>query len=205
MYSFRDRHAPRRRAAKINWTVVGCTGLALVSFSFLACAGSVGGYFFWYRPAQERAAQEKERQQIRDSFASELSSYLGYQSMPPARGGAPKFKGKVICVDMGAKQIDAEAQAALPDDLRAMKPDEVGCVAQLTWSEKEVGNYDDGSKAKMSVVEVKLFDKKTGSSLAPSQSIYGEHPESKIAGGDRLGPKPFDKLADLLRRYADAK
>jgi hypothetical protein len=204
MYSFSDRHAPRRRAGKINWKVVGCTSAALFALLFLACAASIGGYFFWYMPAQAKAAQEKERQQIRDAFAPELSSYLNYQVKPPARGAANKFKGKVVCVDMSAKQIDAEAQAALPESLRAAKPDEVGCVAQLTWSAKEVGDYDDGSKAKISVVEVKLLDKKTGSTLLLSQTIFGPNPEAKITGGDRVGPKPFDKIAELLGHFAEA-
>ena len=198
-----DRHATQRRAGKINLKVVGCAGAGLFVLLCLVCAGGgVAGYFFWYKPKAE-AAREKEIQEIRDTFTPVLSSYLDIKMKPPTREKG-KFKGKVVCIDRTNRQIDAETQAALPAALKAKTPDEVGCVAWLTWSEEVVGDYPDGGKAKIYVVVMLLIEKKTDTVLLSGKVISGEKQATKLTGGDRIGPKPFDQVAELFQEYADS-
>jgi hypothetical protein len=202
MYPISDRHTTQGRAGKINLKVVGCAGAGLFGLLCLVCGGGgVAGYFFWYKPRAE-AAKEKEIQEIRDTFTPALSSYLDIKIKPPTQAKG-KFKGKVVCVDTINKKIDAETQAALPAALKATKLDEVGCVAMLTWSEEEAGDYPDGSKAKIHVVVVLLIEKKTETVLLSGKVINGDKQATKLTGGDRVGPKPFDQLAELLQEYAD--
>ena len=113
-----------------------------------------------------------------------------------------KFKGKVVCINQVNQQIDAETQATLPASLKATKPDEVGCVAWLTWSEDVVGDYPDGGKARIHVVSVTLFEKQTGTLLVYGKVIDGDKQVTKFTSGDRIGPKPFDKIAELMQGYA---
>jgi hypothetical protein len=202
MYLFTDGRAPRPRVGKINMKIMGCAVACLFVFLCLVCVGGGVGVWYWKTEA-DKAAKEKERQQILTALNPELSSYLDIKTTLPI-GGSRKFKGKVVCVDMDKKDIDADAQMALPDSLRATKPEEVVAVARLYWTEEDGGDYPDGSKARIHVVHVTLLEKKTGSMFVFRKEIRGDTEASKFGKGDRVGPMPYDKLTVLLQEYAEA-
>jgi len=203
MYRCHHRAARRPRAGKMNPKVVGCTAACVLLLLILVCGGGgAAGYFFWYKPKAEEEAKQAERQRLHDALTPELSSYLNLKTGPPSPG-TKKFKGKVVCIDQDKKEIDTDAQVALPAALKAAKPDEVGAVALLSWKEEVSGDYPDGSKAKIYVVNVALIDKHKEAMLV-FKEIRGDTQENKVGEGDRLGPKPFDKLVALLQEYADS-
>jgi hypothetical protein len=204
MYSMNDRAAPRRRAGKINLKVAGCIGAALFGFLCLVCCGGGAGVYWYHTTEAAKAAKQAERQRILDALKPELSSYLDVNRQA-AVPGKKKFKGKVVCIDATTKEIDEESVTELPESLRAANPGEVGAVAWLTWSQEEGGNYDDGSKAIVRVVDIQLFNKPTRGLLVHHR-IVGDTQSSKLSWskGDSVGPKPWDKVAALLQEYADA-
>jgi hypothetical protein len=195
-----DRRASRRRFGNLNLKVVGCVGAGL--FLLLCVVGVAGGgyYYFWYKPQADKVAKEAERQRILDVLKPELSSYLDIKT---TNATTKKFKGKVVCIDKSKKEIDADSLTELPDALRATKPEEVGAVAWLVWKEEEGGTYPDGSKAKIHVVDLMLIEKQTGTRLIFKQ-IRGDTQAEKYGEGDRVGPKPWDKIAAVLQEFADA-
>ncbi len=202
MYSCSDNGPARCRFGKINPNLLGCAGIGVFVLLCLG-VGAAAGYFFWYKPKVDGATKQAERRRILDAFNPELTSYLDIKTKPllPTQS---KFKGKVICVDKDNKQIDADAQIALPDSLKATKPDEVGAVAWLSWSEEVAGDYPDGSKAKIHVVHVTVIEKPTGTILIYRAPIRGDTQATKSGAGDRIGPMPWGKLPALLQEYADS-
>jgi hypothetical protein len=204
MHQLIDGREPPRRAGKISPKVIGCAGACVFVLLCLVCGACGAPFYYWYwKTEADKAAKEAERQRILDALTPELPSYLDPKNMKPGLTKG-KFKGKVVCIDKDKKQIDADAQMALPDTLKATKPDEVGAVAWLNWSEEEGGDYPDGTKAKIYVVRVGLIDKRTGSVLIIGKEIRGDTEATKYGKGDRVGPKPYEKIAALLQEHADS-
>jgi hypothetical protein len=191
----------RRREGKIDLKIlIGCAAGALFLL-LLACAGAGGaGYWWYYQKEEEKKAKAAERQRILEALRPELPAYLEPKNRTIGKG---KFSGKVVCIDLNGKKIDEESLDNLPDSLRATKPDEVGAIALLLWSEEEVGNYPDGSKAKAYVAQVTLISKRDSKVLLAGKPIRGDILETKHGSGDRTGPKPWDKIVELLKEYQE--
>jgi hypothetical protein len=190
----------RRRPGKIDLKVViGCAAAGLFVL-LLVCAGGGGAAFWWYKTEEDKKEKEAERRRILDALRPELPSYLEAKNRTPGTG---KFKGKVVCIDAVAKTIDEESLDNLPDSLKATKPDEVGAIALLVWSEEEAGNYPDGSKAKVYVAHVTVVTRPDSKILASGRPIRGVTVETKHGPGDRTGPKPWDQIAELLKGYQE--
>jgi hypothetical protein len=201
MYPLSDGCAPQRRSGKINSKFLGCA--AVGAFVLLCLVGGAGaGGWYWYNLKADEAAKQAERQEILDVFNPELTSYLDIKPKP-LLSNKSKFKGKVICIDLDNKQIDADAQIALPNSLKATKPDEVGAVAWLSWSEEVAGDYPDGSMAKIHIVYVTLIEMPTDTIVVYRTPIRGDTQATKSGAGDRLGPMPWDKLSAFLQEHAD--
>ena len=197
-------HAPTggaaARAAKIDLKLlIGCAAGALFLL-LLACAGAGGVGFWWYQKEEEKKAKEAERRRILEALRPELPAYLNPKNRTIGKG---KFSGKVVCVDLNGKKIDEESLDNLPDSLKATKPDEVGAIALLLWSEEEVGNYPDGSKAKVYLAQVTLIAKRDSKVLVSGRPVRGDILETKHGSGDRTGPKPWDKIVELLKEFQE--
>jgi hypothetical protein len=192
---------PLRRPGKGDpKLLIGC-GIGCLFLLFVVCAGGGGAGYWWYTTEADKKAKQAERQRILDALQPELSSYLEPAKNPLSKG---KFKGKVVCIDTGAKKIDEESLDHLPDSLKATKPAEVGAVAKLIWREEEVSEYPDGSKAKRYVATVTLIDRAQSKPLAPPRVIEGDIQEKKFGSGDRTGPKPWGKIVDFLKEHQES-
>jgi hypothetical protein len=169
----------------------------------LACAGAGGVGFWWYQKEEEKRAKEAERQRILEALRPELPAYLNPKNRTIGKG---KFSGKVVCVDLNGKKIDEESLDNLPDSLKATKPDEVGAIALLLWSEEEAGTYPDGSKSKVYLAQVTLISKHDSKVLVSGRPVRGASVEKHPwlhGSGDRTGPKPWDKIVELLKEYQE--
>jgi hypothetical protein len=188
------------RNGKVDLKIVGC--LAAGGVVLVLCAGGIGGGIFWKIHSDEAAAQA-ERKQIIDALSPEVPKYLERTPpQPPLATG--KFKGKVVCIDLGAKQIDEDSLNHLPAALKATKPEEVGAVVWLEWRVEDGGIYPDGSKAKIHVVVITLIDHANRAILFAKKEIRGETAATKIGSGDRVGPKPWDKIITFLQQYSES-
>jgi hypothetical protein len=192
---------PGRRHGKVDLKVLLGCGAGVLIVLLLLCAGAGVGGWWWYTTEEAKKATEAEHRRILDALGPEVPSYLDTKNRTP---GVGKFKGKVVCIDTKAKQIDEESLDHLPEALKATKPDEVGGIVLLTWSEEEGGTYPDGSRAMISVARVTLIDRARSKVLFSGQEILGETPQQKVGTGDRTGPKPWDKLTDLLKQYQES-
>ena len=183
------------RSGKVNWVVLGCAGGGVL---FLLCAGCVGGGSYLWHMTQE-SRKEAERQFILNAFVPALPTYPRPERLQVGQG---KFKGKIVCLDRTTEKIDVDSLTNLPELWMAKRPDEVGAVVWIKWSEEEGGSYPDGSKAMIRVAFVTVVDKPS-SKILVRKEIRGEPLKEKVLSGDRVGPKPWDKIKELLLEYGD--
>jgi hypothetical protein len=105
-----------------------------------------------------------------------------------------KVKGRMVVVNVNDRSLD-DLHFALPNDLSASRPDEVGTVVLLTWEKRKVSG--DGpisgrfSAQYQMIVQVKVFDWESKAAIA-GNLFFGRMP----GGGFRslqdsvTGPKP---------------
>src|SRR5262245_1828947 len=123
----------------------------------------------------------------------------GPAGAPQAFAGQGYVIGKVIPVDMkGSKSIDW-IYFDMPNDLRAKKPDEVGTVAQLSWSEDKIDEYTDGAGAYVHVCKVDVIDLGKKSVVVSQTFRGGEPPMEKSHSGSAYGSKPTQDIVNWLK------
>src|SRR5262249_6986021 len=115
----------------------------------------------------------------------------------PARGqlrsgtGPAYVKGKLIPVSFGKGKTSVDwMYFSLPSDLGGGKPEEVGTIVWLEWSDQKVGDYTDGSSALVYHCKVAVIDKESRLLLAEQDFRGGDPPESDSGSGDVHGSKP---------------
>ncbi|MBY0230734.1 MAG: DUF4136 domain-containing protein [Gemmataceae bacterium] len=125
-------------------------------------------------------------------FDAHLSDYL---REPEQAENAPrtKIKLKLVPVDVLKKRIDSEVYHALPEDLRAAGPDEVGTVVQIRWKETDVTQGRTFYK-----VEGVFVDPKT------NKVIW----DFGVQGGaskfrNRSGTKPIELVVDAIKQLVE--
>jgi hypothetical protein len=81
-----------------------------------------------------------------------------YLSLPTKKKqGQAYIRGKVVPVSVGTKSIHM-FYLDLPDDLRAINPDEVGTILLLSCATKTAGSYTGGGWALTETCEMKIVD-----------------------------------------------
>ena len=77
-------------------------------------------------------------------LAPHVPDYLNIAGLKPAPDGTAVLRsGKLVAVDVDGSRLDDQLQRALPADLRAERPEEVGTIVWVKWWEENVGYYED--------------------------------------------------------------
>lgn len=109
-------------------------------------------------------------------------SWLPRSPSKRAAPESPYVKGKVLTVN-GISGRLSPLMFALPDDLMARKPSEVGTIVVLTRGDITVGYYSGGAGPAITpYVKVQIIDHLTSTLLA-ERSFLGGAPDSQIAIG----------------------
>jgi hypothetical protein len=110
-----------------------------------------------------RAAAEEAAVMDRKNNMLRLMPYIHprideYLSLPTkTKQGQAYIRGKVIPVSVEGKSIHS-LYLDLPDDLRAVNPDEVGTILLLSCTSKTTGIYTGGGMATTETCELKIVD-----------------------------------------------
>jgi hypothetical protein len=160
----------------------------VVVLGFLATIGGIFGVQYLMRSSHL------------GKFKSHLGEYTAQPSRPAAAPASPYVKGKVIPVEFkdGAKDIDW-IYWDMPKDLRADNPDEVGTVVWLEWSDKQVGEYTDNSKALVWLCKVSVIDLGAKTLVGQRDFQGSDPPQSDSGSGDVHGSKPTKEIVDYLK------
>jgi hypothetical protein len=107
----------------------------------VALAGIVSGCGAGSVPGSEKLNSHIDEYISIPGLNKPLDSYffeVQYPIRPPADG---YMAGKIVAVDPQSKKLDDQLQRALPADLLAVEPDEVGTIVWAKWGEAHVGTY----------------------------------------------------------------
>jgi hypothetical protein len=106
----------------------------------------------------------------------------------------PAALGKMVIVDMDARDFHWTFERALPQDMRPRTNAEVDYVVQVRNARKLVGRYSRGGSAYQWQCDYQLVDFRAGRTVF-SGSIQGTPPpQSKRYGGDASGSFPLEGL-----------
>ena len=146
----------------------------------LIAAIVIGGLFF--------AGRGIYRFILTQPFRPFMSAYQD-QNLKPESPGEDYVVGKVVVIDKDKPQVHG-IHFRLPEELRASSPEEVGTVVWLSWGEKVVGTYTDGSKGYRRTCNVTIIDQ-ANRQITGSRTFLGSNPpEEKSGFGRRKGDKP---------------
>jgi hypothetical protein len=122
------------------------------------------------------------------AFDAALPGYLVEPDEKDKEGiPAKDIKMKLLPIDMDKKVVDADVYYALPEELRATKPEEVGTLIQIRWNLLKPG--DDGRKTYQYRPRYNLVDRQTKKFI---------HSGGFQEAGTRRGA---DKPAKVLVKY----
>ena len=108
-----------------------------------------------------------------------------------------RLVGKVLVLDADARKIDA-THDFLPEELKALTPDEVGTIAIITCVVDLAGSYGFFSDGYSLDCEGHLYEAATGKLMA-QVSDFGNPPrETSFPFGDKIGKKPAKGLAQRI-------
>jgi hypothetical protein len=106
----------------------------------------------------------------------------------------PATLGKMVIIDMDARDFHWTFERTLPQDMRPRTNTEVDHVVQVRNTRKLVGRYSRGGSAYQWQCDYDLVDFRTGRKLF-SGSVQGTPPpQSKRHGGDASGSFPLEGL-----------
>lgn len=133
-------------------------------------------------------------------FNQQINTYMGggvpaanEPNRPPA-----KVKGKIIPIDVKAREIDY-VYFDMPDDIRPIKPEDVGTVALLEWDKVQVGTYSGGSPAYQQTVRVTVVDKDTRGVIGQAEYQGSMPPQRKKSSESGTGSKPEGEVVNFLK------
>jgi hypothetical protein len=174
--------AYNRLPYRVPWTVRILA--ILLAAGLMSCGGCLGVH--WITRASMAARFEKDLQAYAALMPALPPEVVEQGRLPPQRITG-KVKGKMVVVNRNERRVD-EVYFALPDDLRAAKPEEVATVVLLTWGKTKMS--DDGPMSHRPVeyqqfVQVKVFDWESKREIACG-TVCGGFPEHL----SRTGPKP---------------
>lgn len=109
------------------------------------------------------------------------------------------ISGKVITINRLKGTFD-EIFFALPSDLRARTPEEVGTIIWIDCVESVVATYVSGAKGYSTTCTVTVIDKTQNLIVAKSQGLVGEKPPSSKSGvADWHGKRPLKEIIEYIK------
>jgi hypothetical protein len=145
------------------------------------------------------------RANVAARFEKDLAAYVALSpALPPQPGGVTgKVKGKLVVVNVNERKLH-DLHFALPDELCASKPEEVGTVVLLTWKQSPTSKeplpvYGPSLYANRYIVigQVNVFDWERKSEIA-SGTFLGDVADFDPDGKPKTGPKPDDQVLKFL-------
>jgi hypothetical protein len=154
----------------------------------LAC---LGGYWGVLALARTRSLEP---------FKPHMAEYLA----PAGPVAAGPVRGKVVVLDRATGDFDWDVFFALPDDMRAARPDEVGTVVWLDYGrEKDASFYDRNGQhlpAFRQTCTVRVIDAGDRHVLANAVERGGDPPSQIDENAtEGVGPKPTAEVVHYLR------
>jgi hypothetical protein len=181
----RVRSRPAPSVSPDTWVKLAVGGVVVLVVLIGLCA--FGGWFL-YRNMQTAP------------FRGAMSAYLAAPAGAVPNGTA-HASGKMVVVDTTKKDVDWDIFFALPDNVRASSPQEVGTIVQLTWAKiHSPPDYDNGAPAYVQNCHVLVIDAKTKQQLF-EQFLQGTEPPSSIDStqSEGCGSKPTDQVLNFLK------
>jgi hypothetical protein len=154
-----------------------------------------------------------DRAQIKpfEPHASEYANTSGFQNLPP--GAARYITGKIICVSTGAQYYNVKhsleaisgpavdyVSTLLPEDLRAIRPENVGTVALLDWRFQQSVTYTNGSIGGYHILTVRFVDRRARIVIG-EVSYRGPDPPDRIINNNYHIDRDVYGLQNQLLKY----
>jgi hypothetical protein len=137
------------------------------------------------------------------AFSTEMDRYLSLAGSPSS-DKAPYLRGKLVAIDVAAREVDGWIQPKLSDELRADSPDETGTAVLIAWDWTQVGAYVDKDTGRetgagyRSAADVTLVDVAEGR-VIERRRFEGEMPASgQSQEGDYRSERPMFKIVKYL-------
>jgi len=130
-----------------------------------------------------------DAQVLQDSFASHMVEYLA--NKPDDNRGDPYIRGRIVVLDIESSTFDFDTVfLALPEEMRASLPRNVGTVVWLKRGRVQVGSYTDGAAAFQNNCLVIIIDESRGV-IVGRKTILGSKPlTTKQGSGSQSGTAP---------------
>jgi hypothetical protein len=132
-----------------------------------------------------------------DPFKNNLAEYTNTGSFKEQVGATPYIKGKIVVVNKADIKVD-DPYFDLPEDVKAVKPEEVGTIVWVTYDPRLVGRYTNGAAGYQYTATVTVIDKANGTIVGRSSFTGSEPPSTKKGSGDAYGSKPSDDIKNYL-------
>ena len=168
---------------KIGWSL----GIAVASF--FICWGAT------YLVVLRNRSSYLEKAGIKDKLKEYVES-----GKHQARGAEAMLIGRVVVVEKDHKEdweFDA-MQFKLDRKLIPKKPEDVGTVVLVSWSQSNVGSYTNGATANKWHAQAELIDYKSQVAFARRSFSGGEPPSSTKSTGTVTGSKPYSEIVKWL-------
>lgn len=132
-----------------------------------------------------------------DPFKNNLTEYTNTATFKEQAGTTPYLKGKLVVVNKTEMKVD-DPYFDLPEDVKAVKPEEVSTIVLLDYDKSVAGRYTDGAAGYRYTAKVTVIDKTSGTIVGRTSFKGGEPPSTKKGSGDEYGPKPSNEIKNYL-------
>lgn len=132
-----------------------------------------------------------------DPFKNNLADYISSSAFKEQFTATPYIKGKLVVVNQSEVKVD-DPYFDLPEDIKALKPEEVGTIVWVSYEPVVVGRYTGGSAGYRYTGKVTVIDKTAGAIVGRTSFKGGEPPSTKRGSGDAYGSKPTEEIKNYL-------
>jgi hypothetical protein len=153
------------------------------------------------------AAPRREQSEYQERFAAHIQQYLSLvpADAPLSEDATPYIRGRIVAIDKTAQGGTLSAvHLALPDELRAQSPDDVGTIVLIEWREVRAGIYgDSGIVAYRIYADVTIVDEVKKSVVGRETFVGGDPPDTAPSGGGPgRGSQPVSEIVTRLEELA---
>lgn len=181
------RRQPRQRSLSVGQMDLRVKLVLAAVVVLLVLIGlGIFGLWYWYRTSQAAP------------FQPFVAQYL---AAPAGAAQGRPAQGKMVVVDTAKRDVDWDIFFALPDEVRAARPQEVGTIVWTNWGKDQTGAYDDGTPAYVLWCKVTVIDRKTRTIIAESGQFRGSAPPQSIDSNSSSGSgsKPTEAVLEFLK------
>ena len=143
-------------------------------------------------------------------FDPYVGEYVNGTGLTDASDLAVPYRvGKLVAIDPRGRGLDGRLQNALPADLRAAGPDEVGTIVWVTWGYHQVGTYKDAvsererGKAFQGYCEITVIDRAAALIVERRTFDAPAPPSTSTAAGDVHTEVDVDTVVRYLVALTD--